>query len=135
MSIEARNIRKSFGSFTALAGVDLHVRPGKLVALLGPSGSGKTSLLRIIAGLEHADLGSGQILFHGQDVTDVPSGRRQVGFVFQHYALFRHMSVFENIAFGLRVRRRKDRPPEAAIHEAEREEHEHHHQPADAPAD
>jgi len=117
MSIECRNIRKSFGSFTALAGVDLHVRPGKLVALLGPSGSGKTSLLRIIAGLEHADPGSGQILFHGQDVTGVPAGRRQVGFVFQHYALFRHMSVFENIAFGLRVRRRKERPTEAVIRE------------------
>ena len=106
MSIAARNIRKSFGSFAALAGVDLHVPPGKLVALLGPSGSGKTTLLRIIAGLEQADPGSGRILFHGEDVTDVPAGRRQVGFVFQHYALFRHMSVFENIAFGLRVRPR-----------------------------
>ncbi|HEX3730127.1 MAG TPA: sulfate ABC transporter ATP-binding protein [Opitutaceae bacterium] len=115
MSIAARNIRKSFGSFTALAGVDLDVPAGKLVALLGPSGSGKTSLLRIIAGLEGADSGSGRILFHEQDVTAVPAGRRQVGFVFQHYALFRHMSVFENIAFGLRVRRRRERPPEAEI--------------------
>jgi sulfate transport system ATP-binding protein len=115
MSIEASNIRKSFGSFTALGGVDLRVRPGKLVALLGPSGSGKTSLLRIIAGLEHADPGSGRILFHGEDVTDVPAGQRKVGFVFQHYALFRHMSVFENIAFGLRVRKRRERPPEPVI--------------------
>jgi len=117
MSIEARNIRKTFGAFTALAGVDIQAAPGKLVALLGPSGSGKTSLLRIIAGLEHADPGSGRVLFHGKDVTDVPAGRRQVGFVFQHYALFRHMSVFENVAFGLRVRRRKERPAETAIGE------------------
>ncbi len=117
MSIEARDIRKSFGSFAALAGADIQVAPGKLVALLGPSGSGKTSLLRIIAGLEHADPGSGRVLFHGEDVTDVPAGKRQVGFVFQHYALFRHMSVFENIAFGLRVRARKERPPETVIAE------------------
>jgi sulfate transport system ATP-binding protein len=117
MSIEATNIRKSFGAFTALAGVDIRVRPGKLVALLGPSGSGKTSLLRIIAGLEHADPGSGRIVFHGEDVTDVPAGQRRVGFVFQHYALFRHMSVFENVAFGLRVRRRRERPPEPVIAE------------------
>jgi sulfate transport system ATP-binding protein len=115
MSIEARNIHKSFGAFAALAGVDIQVPPGKLVALLGPSGSGKTSLLRIIAGLEQADSASGRILFHGEDVTDVPAGRRQVGFVFQHYALFRHMSVFENVAFGLRVRRRSERPPEPGI--------------------
>jgi sulfate/thiosulfate transport system ATP-binding protein len=117
MSVEARNIRKNFGTFAALAGVDIQVAPGKLVALLGPSGSGKTSLLRIIAGLEHADPGSGRVLFHGEDVTDVPAGKRHVGFVFQHYALFRHMSVFENVAFGLRVRRRKDRPSEDAIRE------------------
>jgi sulfate transport system ATP-binding protein len=117
VSIEAQAIHKSFGSFAALNGVDLRVPPGKLVALLGPSGSGKTSLLRIIAGLEQADPGSGRILFHGEDVTDVPAGRRKVGFVFQHYALFRHMSVFENIAFGLRVRRRKERPPEPVIAE------------------
>ena len=117
MSIEARNIRKNFGAFAALAGVDIQVAPGKLVALLGPSGSGKTSLLRIIAGLEQADAGSGRVLFHGQDVTNVPAGQRHVGFVFQHYALFRHMSVFENVAFGLRVRRRKERPPEDAIRE------------------
>ena len=117
MSIEAHNIHKKFGSFTALNGVDLSVPRGKLVALLGPSGSGKTTLLRIIAGLELADPGSGRILFHDQDVTDVAAGRRQVGFVFQHYALFRHMSVFENVAFGLRVRRRRDRPADSVITE------------------
>src|SRR4051812_295058 len=114
MSITVQNIRKTFGAFTALDGVDLHVPSGRLVALLGPSGSGKTTLLRIIAGLEYADEGSGRIQFHGEDVTDVPAGRRKVGFVFQHYALFRHMSVFENIAFGLKVRR-VNRPPKAEI--------------------
>jgi sulfate transport system ATP-binding protein len=117
MSIEAHGIRKKFGAFTALDGVDLHVPQGKLVAVLGPSGSGKTTLLRIIAGLEFPDPGSGRMLFHGDDVTDVPAGRRRVGFVFQHYALFRHMSVFENVAFGLRVRRRRDRPSSATIAE------------------
>ena len=110
MSIQVKHIRKSFGAFTALDGVDLSVPRGKLVALLGPSGSGKTTLLRIIAGLEHADAGSGRIHFHGEDVTDVPAGKRKVGFVFQHYALFRHMTVFENIAFGLKVRSRRERP-------------------------
>jgi sulfate/thiosulfate transport system ATP-binding protein len=117
MSIDAHGIRKKFGAFTALDGVDLHVPQGKLVAVLGPSGSGKTTLLRIIAGLEFPDPGSGRILFHGDDVTDVPAGKRRVGFVFQHYALFRHMSVIENVAFGLRVRRRRDRPPSATISE------------------
>jgi len=117
MSIEAHGIRKRFGAFTALDGVDLHVPQGKLVAVLGPSGSGKTTILRIIAGLEFADAGSGRILFHGEDVTDLPAGKRRVGFVFQHYALFRHMSVFDNVAFGLRVRRRRDRPPSATIAE------------------
>lgn len=115
MSIDAHAIRKVFGAFTALDGVDLHVPQGKLVAVLGPSGSGKTTLLRIIAGLEFPDPGSGRILFHGDDVTDIPAGKRRVGFVFQHYALFRHMSVLENVAFGLRVRRRRDRPSRAAI--------------------
>ena len=110
MSIQVNNIRKTFGAFTALSGVDLHVPKGKLVALLGPSGSGKTTLLRIMAGLEHADPGSGQIHFHGEDVTHVPAGKRKVGFVFQHYALFRHMTVFENIAFGLTIRPRRERP-------------------------
>jgi len=117
MSIEAHSIRKKFGSYTALDGVDLNVPKGKLVALLGPSGSGKTTLLRIIAGLEFPDPGSGRVLFHGDDVTDVPAGKRKVGFVFQHYALFRHMTVLENVAFGLRVRRRRDRPTSAAITE------------------
>ena len=115
MSIEVRNLRKSFGSFVALDDVSLEVPGGELVALLGPSGSGKTTLLRIIAGLEPADQGS--IHFHGEDATDQPVRERQVGFVFQHYALFRHMSVFENVAFGLRVRPRGVRPPEREIRE------------------
>ncbi len=117
MSIVAQKLRKEFGSFVALDNVDLNVERGKLVALLGPSGSGKTTLLRIIAGLEYADAGSGRILFHGEDVTDVPAGKRKVGFVFQHYALFRHMTVFDNIAFGLRVRKHRDRPPKDEIGE------------------
>jgi sulfate transport system ATP-binding protein len=117
MSIEAHGIRKKFGSYTALDGVDLNVPQGKLVALLGPSGSGKTTLLRIIAGLEFPDPGSGRVLFHGDDVTDVPAGKRKVGFVFQHYALFRHMTVLDNVAFGLRVLRRRDRPSGSAISE------------------
>ncbi len=114
MSITATNIRKTFGDYTALNGVDLTVPKGKLVALLGPSGSGKTTLLRIIAGLEFADPGSGRIAFHGEDVTAVPAGQRRVGFVFQHYALFRHMTVFDNVAFGLNVRRR-NRPSKSEI--------------------
>ncbi len=117
MGILATNIRKTFGAFTALEGVDLNVPQGKLVALLGPSGSGKTTLLRIIAGLEQADPGSGRIQFHGEDVTNVPAGKRKVGFVFQHYALFRHMTVFENIAFGLNVRKAKLRPSKTEIAE------------------
>jgi sulfate transport system ATP-binding protein len=115
MSIEVRNLRKTFGSFVALDDVSLDVPGGELVALLGPSGSGKTTLLRIIAGLEPADRGT--IHFHGEDATDQPVRERQVGFVFQHYALFRHMSVFENVAFGLRVRPRSARPPENEIRE------------------
>jgi sulfate/thiosulfate transport system ATP-binding protein len=113
LSIEARNITKSFGSFVALKNVTLNVPAGQLVALLGPSGSGKTSLLRIIAGLEIAD--SGTVLMHGEDATTQDVRDRQVGFVFQHYALFRHMSVFENVAFGLRVRPKSTRPPAAEI--------------------
>ncbi|MCB5185090.1 sulfate ABC transporter ATP-binding protein [Methylobacillus gramineus] len=114
MSIEIRNIKKEFGSFTALNNVNLDVPSGELVALLGPSGCGKTTLLRIIAGLESPDTGS--IHFHGQEATDRDVRERQVGFVFQHYALFRHMTVFENVAFGLRVRPKKTRPTEAEIH-------------------
>ncbi len=115
MSIEVRNITKRFGSFVALNDISLKVPSGELVALLGPSGSGKTTLLRIIAGLEEPDAGSGPIFFDEEDVADRGVGDRRVGFVFQHYALFRHMSVFENIAFGLRVRPRKLRPAEFAI--------------------
>jgi sulfate transport system ATP-binding protein len=114
MSVTASSITKTFGSYTALGNVDLDVPSGQLVALLGPSGSGKTTLLRILAGLEQADPGSGRILFHGEDVTAVPAGKRKVGFVFQHYALFRHMTVFENIAFGLNVRR-ENRPSKSEI--------------------
>ena len=113
MSIEVSNISKNFGSFTALDNISLEFPSGELVALLGPSGCGKTTLLRIIAGLEQAD--SGQVLFHGEDASQRHVRERQVGFVFQHYALFRHMSVFENIAFGLRVKPRKERPVEAEI--------------------
>jgi sulfate transport system ATP-binding protein len=116
MSLEVRNIRKTFGRFQALEGVNLRVEDGELVALLGPSGCGKTTLLRIIAGLETPDdAWNSAVLFHGQDVGRHSAGERRVGFVFQHYALFRNMSVFENIAFGLRVRPRKQRPSESEI--------------------
>ena len=113
MSIEIRNVSKQFGNFHALGDVSLDIESGELVALLGPSGCGKTTLLRIIAGLETPDRGS--ILFSGEDTTDVHVRERQVGFVFQHYALFRHMTVFENVAFGLRVKPRALRPSEAEI--------------------
>jgi sulfate transport system ATP-binding protein len=113
VSIEIRNVTKAFGSFVAVNDVSLTVPTGELVALLGPSGSGKTSLLRIIAGLERAD--HGQVLFEGEDTTARHVRDRRVGFVFQHYALFRHMTVLENVAFGLRVRPRAARPSDAAI--------------------
>ena len=113
MSIEIRGVNKHFGSFQALRDVDLDVAQGELLALLGPSGCGKTTLLRIVAGLETPD--SGSVLFGGEDATDLHVRERKVGFVFQHYALFRHMTVFENVAFGLRVKPRAERPPEAQI--------------------
>jgi sulfate transport system ATP-binding protein len=113
MSIEAKNITKRFGSFTALNDVSLEIRSGELVALLGPSGSGKTTLLRIIAGLEALD--GGAVLFDDEDATERSPRDRRVGFVFQHYALFRHMTVFENVAFGLKVKPRLSRLSKAEI--------------------
>jgi sulfate/thiosulfate transport system ATP-binding protein len=113
MKIDICNVSKHFGPFAALAGVDLEIRSGELVALLGPSGSGKTTLLRIIAGLEWPD--EGQVFFDGTDALARSVGERNVGFVFQHYALFRHLSVFENVAFGLRVKPRRQRPSEEEI--------------------
>ena len=118
MSIEVQHITKRFGAYKALDDVCLSVKDGELVALLGPSGSGKTTLLRIIAGLETPDDDEhAAILFDGQNVARQQIGQRQVGFVFQHYALFRHLSVFENIAFGLRVRPRRQRPTNRQIHD------------------
>ena len=113
MSIALRGVAKQFGEFAAVKNIDLDVPTGALIALLGPSGCGKTTLLRIIAGLEIPD--EGQVLFDGRDATLWPIRDRNVGFVFQHYALFRHMSVAENIAFGLKVKRRRERPPAAEI--------------------
>ncbi|MGR9012665.1 MAG: sulfate/molybdate ABC transporter ATP-binding protein [Gammaproteobacteria bacterium] len=113
MSILLSNISKKFGAFTALDNINLEIPEGDLVALLGPSGCGKTTLLRIIAGLESAD--HGRVLLSGQDRTDHDVSRRGIGFVFQHYALFRHMTVFENVAFGLRVKPRRERSSEAVI--------------------
>ncbi|MFZ6645888.1 sulfate/molybdate ABC transporter ATP-binding protein [Undibacterium sp. TJN25] len=115
MSIAVNQLQKRFGSFAALDNVSLDFASGELTALLGPSGCGKTTLLRIIAGLEHAD--SGQVLLDGQDASSQHVRERQVGFVFQHYALFKHMTIFENIAFGLRVKPRNIRPSEAQIRE------------------
>jgi sulfate transport system ATP-binding protein len=115
MSISIKSINKTFGNYAALENVSLEVPNGSLTALLGPSGSGKTTLLRIVAGLEFADPGNGKIQFHGEDVGDIPAGKRGVGFVFQHYALFRHMTIAENIAFGLSVLPRSQRPPKKEI--------------------
>jgi len=113
MSIEVQQLRKNFGDFKAVDNVSLSIQSGELTALLGPSGSGKTTLLRLIAGLEQAD--SGQILFHGEDISDQHVSERGVGFVFQHYALFKHMTVAENVAFGLSVKPRHLRPSKAEI--------------------
>ncbi|RPH21137.1 sulfate/thiosulfate ABC transporter ATP-binding protein CysA [Buttiauxella warmboldiae] len=113
MSIDITNIKKSFGRTQVLNDISLDIPSGQMVALLGPSGSGKTTLLRIIAGLEHQN--SGRISFHGTDVSRIHARERKVGFVFQHYALFRHMTVFDNIAFGLTVLPRRERPSAAVI--------------------
>jgi sulfate/thiosulfate transport system ATP-binding protein len=113
MKIGVSGIRKHFGALTVLDDVSLDVAGGDLVALLGPSGSGKTTLLRIIAGLEFPE--SGSVWFGDENVADRPARERRVGFVFQHYALFRHMNVFENVAFGIRVKPRRERPAETEI--------------------
>ena len=113
MSIEVRNLNKRFGPTVVCDDISIDIPSGELVALLGPSGSGKTTLLRIIAGLEVPD--SGSVLFHGEDATGTDVRERQVGFVFQHYALFAHMTIFENVAFGLRVRPKATRPSDAEI--------------------
>ncbi len=113
MSIQVSHIHKRFGSFVALDDVSLDFHAGELVALLGPSGCGKTTLLRIIAGLEQAD--SGNVILEGEDASERHVRERQVGFVFQHYALFKHMTVFDNVAFGLRMKPRGQRPDDASI--------------------
>ncbi len=115
MSITLRHLQKAFGPTVVCDDINLDIGQGELIALLGPSGSGKTSLLRIIAGLEVPD--SGTVLIDGQDVTDVDVRDRQIGFVFQHYALFGHLTIYENVAFGLRVKPRKQRPAESVIRE------------------
>ncbi len=113
MTVTVEHLVRRFGGFTALEGVDLVVEPGEFLALLGPSGSGKTTLLRIIAGLDFPDAGT--VRFDGTDMSERPARERGIGFVFQHYALFRHMTVADNIAFGLSVKRRRDRPDKATI--------------------
>ena len=101
--IDVEGVAKQYGDFTAVGGVDLKVPDGSLTALLGPSGSGKSTLLRMIAGLEQPD--SGRVVIGGTDVTNVPARKREIGFVFQHYAAFKHMTVRDNVAFGLKIRR------------------------------
>src|ERR1043166_8977557 len=113
MSIQVNDLSKRFGSFVALDNVSIDFPAGELVALLGPSGCGKTTLLRIIAGLEVPD--AGEVILEGEAALQRDARERGVGFVFQHYALFRHMSVFENVAFGLRVKPRHERPSDAQI--------------------
>ena len=113
MSIQIRHVSKQFGSFRALNDLSLDIETGELIALLGPSGCGKTTLLRIIAGLDTPD--TGKVLVQGEDTSGLAVQKRNVGFVFQHYALFRHMTVFDNVAFGLRVRPRSERSPEKEI--------------------
>ena len=115
LNVTVENLVKSFGVTPALHGVSLDIAGGELIALLGPSGSGKTTLLRLIAGLDFPT--SGRILFGDDDASARSVQERNVGFVFQHYALFKHMTVFENVAFGLRVRPHAQRPAEAAIRE------------------
>ena len=119
MSIRVDGIRKTFGGFAALDDISLNVPQGELVGLLGPSGSGKTTLLRIIAGLEKPD--RGRVLFNERDVTTLDVRRRKVGFVFQQYALFRHLTVADNVAFGLRMLPRRERPCRDAVRARVRE--------------
>ena len=119
MSIRVEKIVKRFGNYPALHGVSLEARPGEFLALLGPSGSGKTTLLRIMAGLEYPD--HGRVFFEGEEVTGVSVRERHIGFVFQQYALFQHMTVLENVAFGLKVKRRRERPRRRDIRERARE--------------
>ena len=115
MSIEVFQLHKRFGEYPALEATDLRIENGEMAALLGPSGSGKTTLLRLIAGLESAD--GGRIVLNGRDVTNVPVRARHIGFVFQHYALFKHLTVADNVAFGLTVLPRRQRPAKKVIRE------------------
>src|ERR1700754_900703 len=115
MGIEARNVTKRYGDFTALDDVSVAVRDGSLTALLGPSGGGKSTLLRVIAGLEEPD--SGRVSIAGEDATTKPPQRRNVGFVFQHYAAFKHMTVAKNVAFGLTIRKRSKEEIDERVNE------------------